>query len=567
MHHDFHESVFKYLSSHSGYQMTRISEMISSLDEKCSKKAEDIEQWYEKSTLLLDVASNFQSLSKMLDQVSYLLTFMSDFFYEPTENGFVKLYQVKYQLFNVIKSLEKYKKQDIDEKSQFAKEHERRKEQLQEELNEFKEEISNFHNLDPTKDAQNVNEKLKTKKKEFDELKKKISLYQKRDLAIGFKKTEYPIVDTIQVDLDTFLPIWDIAVSLGTEVPKWLSTQFRELNVNLISDTLINWEKILKRTVVHLGENHQMAPMLHKLIDEVSDQIPHLQIIRAFCNPNLRSRHWSKISNLVKMEINPNETITWHWMLESGVEDYIIGINAISRSADFEYKVEKTLHSIIEDLSSLKLRVNEVDGVVRLEDPTNAIEMLADHQKKIQDVMIPPYINPFLSKIKDYDVLSSNVRKILKSTLDTQQKIDELKPAMDSKDLRVQHEEVCLQFDEQVAKFNDFTGNFKLSLSFHQIVSNQKYVDLTKELSDEFEHLKKDLSDILDEKRKQFPRFYLLSDSQLVHLLSTCQHPSKSNELFNIMYPAISHALFNQNETECIGFVSIYDETLMLNKK
>lgn len=567
MHSIFKDSVFQYLTSHSNYQLNRISEMITSLDSKCRKKAEDIEQWYEKSTLLLDVATNFKSLNKMLDQVFILLTFMSNFYYEPKENGFVKLYQVRLQLSNAIKSLEKYKKQDIDEKIHFIEEHSRRKKELQKELQSFQVEVSNFHNQDPTKDVQYVNEILIHKEKEFNELKKTVQLYQKRDEAIGVEKTEYPIVATIQGDIDMFLHVWNIAVLLETEVPKWLSTQYRELNVNLISDTLIEWERTLKKIVSQLGVNHKMAPMLNKLIQEVTDQIPHLQIVRAFCNPNLRSRHWNQISKLVQQEINPNESITWHWMLESGVEDYIIGINAISRSADLEYKVEKTLYTIIEDLTSLKLKVNEVDGVVRLEDPTYAVEMLAEHQRMIQEVMIPPYINPFLSKIKDYEVLSSNVRSILKTTLDTQQRIDELKPAMDSKDLRVQHEDVCLQFDEQVEKFNNFTGNFKLSLSFHQIVSNQKYVDLTKDLFNEFEVLKKDLTEILEEKRKQFPRFYLLSDSQLVYILSTCQTPSKSNHLFNIMYPAISHALFNDKETECIGFVSIYNETLMLNNK
>ena len=65
-------------------------------------------------------------------------------------------------------------------------------------------------------------------------------------------------------------------------------------------------------------------------------------------------------------------------------------------------------------------------------------------------------------------------------------------------------------FNKKVAKFNDFTSNFQLSLSFHQIVSNQKYVDLTTELSDEFEHLKKDLSDILDQKRKFVTHFSLI---------------------------------------------------------
>ncbi|OHS95999.1 hypothetical protein TRFO_37840 [Tritrichomonas foetus] len=567
LYHEFITSIFKYLTAHSDLQLIKISEMISSLDHQCSSPAKSIEEWYEKHTLLFHVVANAQSISEMLDQVSVLLSFLSEYLYEP-DHGFVKLYDVKSQIFNVVKSLPKYQQQDISERSLFTNEHEKLKKELDIQLQAFQIKVHKFHNKDPTKNIQAVNNKLHLRKKTFDDLLKKVELYQSRDKALDVSVTKYPISQDIQHDFDIFIPVWNIALSLGEEIPKWLSTQYKELNIHEISDTLVKWETKLKDTVTDLGQSHSMIPMLEILIEQISQYIVHLQIARAFCNPNLRSRHWVSLSKLVNMELNPNDVITWHWMIESGMESYIIGINAISRTADMEFKVERTLSGMIEELRTLKLKVNEVDGVVRLEDPSYAVEMLTDHQRKMQEVFIPPYVNPFISKIKDYEVLSNNVKQILKHTLDAQARIDELKPAMDSQDLRVQHEDVCNEFDKQVAKFNDFTENFQLSLSFHQIVSNQKYVDISNDLLNEFNELKGNLSSILEEKRKAFPRFRLLSDSQLVRILSNCQTPSKISDLFNIMYPSISTVLFNSsNEFECIGLKSIYNEALKFKNK
>lgn len=559
---NFKQYIFQYINAHSSHRLNEISNMITSLDFYCSKKAQTIEEWHEKHLSIYKISTNFEHLTNMLDDVFKLLSFLSDFLYESEESGFERLYNIKFQLHKVVKSLPKYKEQDTNEREAFIKEHEQMKIQLQKELEEFKIKLSQFNESDPTTEIEQGNERLALRKKEFNILLEKVKLYQTRDEYLEIDVTEYEIIKSINSDFDLFIPVWRISICLQTDVPKWLSTQFRELNVNDISQSLLEWETTLKKTIEMLDEKHLMQVHLSTLLTNVSSQIPHLQILRAFCNPNLRSRHWNKISELIHQQINPNEIMTWHWMLESGLEDYIIGINAISRSADEEFKVEKTIRSMIDDLRSLKLKVNEVDGIVKLEEPTYAVELLAEHQRKIQEVFIPPYVNPFISKIKDYEVLQSNIRQILKTTLDTQAKIEELKPAMDSKDLRTQHEDVCIQFDEQVSKFNDFTENFKLSLSFHQIVSNQKYVDLSKELFNEFSELKNNLNGILEEKRLLFARFMLLSDSQLVKLLSTCHCPSKSKHLFNIMYPSISYPIFDKDETECQGFVSIYNETM-----
>lgn len=579
-HEQFYNSVFAYLTKLTDNQFVRIGQMVKQLDFSSGKIPNDIEEWNEKHGVLNIVQQNVKELDTDLDDGLSILDFMSDFLYTP-EKSYQAAYEVKRKLHHVAISIHNYRLQDARERKHFIEIHRENIKILNEELHGFLVELDKFHVTSAIENIVETFKKLCEAKKSFDELLEKCKFYQKRDAILSLQTTNYPLLDDIRYDFDIFTPVWTVGNNLETIAQSWLATDFRQLNVDGITKTLLAWRQELNNVIEKLKEikniprfaklledkdQHPLVPDIEELTRRTDQLISHLPIITALCNKHLRGRHWDNISRVVGMPISPNDGINWNWLMESGIEDHMLAIAAISRAADMEFKIERTLLTMIEEMQAMRLRVNEKDGVMRLEDPTYAVVMLGNHQQKMQEIFIPPYVKPFMSKIRDYDALASNLRQILKQTIRAQQKIDELKPAMDSHDLRTQHEEMTERFDDQVQKFNEFTKSFKLSLSFHQIVSNQRYVDISTELSENFVEIREQLTDVLEEKRKLFPRFRFLSDAQLVAVISNCASPSKTKDIFSLMYPSIAEAII-EDEKFCTGFISLDGEKFIFSEK
>ena len=151
-----------------------------------------------------------------------------------------------------------------------------------------------------------------------------------------------------------------------------------------------------------------------------------------------------------------------------------------------------------------------------------------------------------MMKIKEYEFLANNLRQILNRTLQAQNAIDDLAPAMESQDIRTQNQSVTHNYDETIKIFNRLVSRFGDASQFHDLISNPKYFSIIDDVQGNISVLKDDLDKIIENKRKSFPLFRFLSDSQLIYLISFSEFPEKICETFSIIYTGIKKAIFDE---------------------
>lgn len=591
---EFKQFILRYLVAYGDYQVKDLLELTFSLQEKMSQPSNSVEHWHNKRCLIDHIENNFDSMNDSLNFVIKLIDFMAEFLYEPNQN-YSNVYQAKIQLYQFFKSITKFKLQLANEKGNVTDEHFENKKKLESQLKELFNEINSFHFIkidenDPIKTA----EKLDNKRREFEALKNLSRIYKQRDEFLGCEITELEIIPEIEFNFSIFEPIWNIARSHLTVAEKWLTTIFTQLNHAEITETIQNWTSSLNDVknildnVFNDNENERNSYLTHireyllnsseslnvhplrdsvlSLIQKNNDLLSHVPILRELSNPALRARHWSKISEVIQLRIGTNEGVTWYWLIESGIESQLLLISSISRSAKMEYQIEKALSQMCIELSNLNLKTTCVKGLNKLDDPSSALELISRHRLKIQELFIPPYVQPFLQKVTDYEILLNNLKKTLKQTIEAQDKFDELQPALESEDIKLQAPELAKSFKEKVSRFNDFSKNLNLNISFHQIASNQQFVEMSRELNLGLDAVREDMKSVLEKKREIFPRFRFLSDSQLVLIISNSRTPSMTKGLFSLMYPAIKEAII-EDEQFCVGFKSFDDEIVTFNEK
>lgn len=571
----FTKYVFSYLSAQTDKHVLDIGGMIDDLLQRTTFTPNDVEEWYDKHTLLMDLQMRISEIHATLDYLIVILDFMAEFLYEP-ENSYVVTYEIKRKLKNVADRIDEFLTNDATEKTMFIKLHNECKDQLKLELKKLQDDIGVFNTLDPNVNSAEHHKLVEESEARLKDLLEKSELYKSRDQKLSLDVTEYEEIKSISHDFDILHPIYNIAYALDTDVQGWLSTVFKRLDVPVITRILVEWDKTLKSRIdmlpqfAQIERHSQYCPTgSHPLIepatqvkDRISFLILHLPIIKCICNPCLRSRHWKQISEVVGFEIGPNDGITWHWLMESNIEENIRQLSMISRCADFEYKIEKTLSEMIEELQNTSLHIEMTPHGIKLCEPAEALLLLSQHQERMQEVFIPPYIQPFIPKIKDYEVLAENLRHVLKESVKTESIINELKPAMDSLDLRTQYSELTEQFDNRLKRFEQFATSFKLSVTYHRILENQDMVGVCSDISSDFEEISNLLCGVLEQKRRVYPRFRLLNDTQLISIISNSHEPSKVNYIFSILYPGVREAII-ENEERCTGIISKDDEILM----
>lgn len=565
---EFYDRIFKYMNAQTDKQVDTIGGMISSLIFKTTAAPKTVEEWYDKHIILIHIMSHVSEIQATLDYLLVMMDFMGEFLFEP-EQSFAATYKIKSDLHKIILMIDDLNKKDIEEKKRFIEQHKKDIEKLKVDISDFQEDLLLYVTKDVNKEAERTHQQLLEDKERLNRIISTCSLYQSRDHKLDLEQTDYPMLTNIQTDIDMLLPAWTISVALDTTAQDWLGTIFKQLDVEMITNTVVEWDntvKKLQQDIIDVSKTerhkkflvdgkHPLEEPYNELQSRVQYMLMHLPIIRYICNPNYRQRHWKQISEIADFQIGPNDDYTWNWLIEYGVEAHIIPISAISKAATNEAKIEIAITKMCEDLSKLRFKVTQTEQGVHLDDPATALILLAKHQQIMQEIFVPPYIQPFISKVKDYEILAANIRQVLKQSLETEERINELKPAMESTDLKTQHNKMTTTFEDKVDAFKNFATNFKLSATFHMILSNQATADECNAITTDLIKVKEQLQEVLELKRKAFPRFRLLSDSQLITVISNGEHPSKIPGIFSLMYPSINCAVFESN-TYCLGFMS-----------
>ncbi|OHT02116.1 hypothetical protein TRFO_07321 [Tritrichomonas foetus] len=598
--------VCEYVSDKIFVLIDDVKHQTEDLKHRCQVSPQVIEDWYNRHLLLTNLKANFADINEGIDNSIPLFDFLEVFHYE-TKVSVSMAFMIKAELKNLLNKLPEFLEIDRVDLERLTNAHFIETNSLYQRTKELFYKIESYNFKTDFDLAYEYLDQIKNIHIQFQHMCEDVKTEQRRDEMISMPIQKYPKIDGIQRDLDLFLPMWTINKKLTDKVEEWMSVTFLELSPNSIISHVKKWENSLKKhyntfndlmilknscldsqnkenifneemfdeiktddpifendIVINLHNKHPFIKVIEKMLANIDYLISHIPIIQHLCNPVLRNRHWSQISEVTGLTINQNEGLTWHWIIESGIENKITQIASISRSANYEYKIEKVLTDMIDEIRSLSIELMTDKGHTRMKDTTPIFKVLSDHQVRIQEVFVPPYIKPFMMKIKEYEFLANNLRQILNRTLEAQKEIDDLAPAMESKDIRTQNQNVSANYDETVKIFNRLVSKFGDPKQFHDLISNPKYFSIIDDVQGNISDLKDDLDKVIEQKRKQFSPFRFLSDAQLIHLISFSQFPDKFCHIFNSMYSGIKQALFE--EEICIGFESTDGEIVKFHQ-
>ncbi|XP_060261772.1 dynein axonemal heavy chain 3 isoform X3 [Ovis aries] len=419
-----------------------------------------------------------------------------------------------------------------------------------------------------TEEMKNNVEKLNELSKNLDQALVEFELINKEEELLEKEKSTFPLLQTVMTNKVPYEQLWVTAYEFSTKSEEWMNGPLFLLNAEEIAEEIGNmWRTIYKltKTLADMPAPRRLAENVKIKIDKFKQHIPILTIS---CNPGMKDRHWQQISEIVGYEIKPTETTCLSNMLEFGFGKFIEKLEPIGAAASKEYSLEKNLEKMKLDW------VNMTFNFVKYRDTDTSILcavddiqlLLDDHVIKTQTMCGSPFVKPIETECRKWEEKLVRVQEILDAWLKCQATWLYLEPIFSSED-------IIAQMPEEGRKFA-IVDNYWKSLMSQAVKDTRvlmaadqpRMAERLQEANLLLEDIQKGLNDYLEKKRLFFPRFFFLSNDELLEILSETKDPLRVQPHLKKCFEGIAKLEFTDS-LEIVGMISSEKEIVPFKQK
>ncbi len=274
-----------------------------------------------------------------------------------------------------------------------------------------------------------------------------------------------------------------------------------------------------------------------------------MSLIIILGSPALKERHWSSIFSILGENWNKGQfSLSYLVELRAFAPQYLDQIENITATAVKEWSFEKGLSTMKEawDGVSFTFTPYKESGTHILISIDEIQMLLDDHIVKTQAMNSSPFAKPFEKELKAWDKKLKRILNVLENWLKVQAIYLYLDPIFRSVDIQNQMPNEAFSFRE-VDKL--WRKNAKQCVEATEVLLVAEIEGLIEALlkqNELLEDILKGLTRYLETKRLYFPRFYFLSNDELLEILSETADPLRVQPFLKKCFEGINLLVFDR---------------------
>ncbi|XP_029639148.1 dynein heavy chain 3, axonemal-like isoform X2 [Octopus sinensis] len=397
---------------------------------------------------------------------------------------------------------------------------------------------------------------LEAAQKELDEMNTEEQLLQ-------FETSIFPILPLMFQLKEPYDKLWTTAYNFNQKQEIWMNGSFLELNAEAIESEVGDmWRTMYKLTKVLSDQPgpRRIADSIRSKLDKFKAHLPLLQVI---CNPGMQERHWKQVSEVVGFPVEPTAQTSLYDMLNAGFSDHLSKLEEIGVAAAKEYSLEKALKKMKTEWADVYFEMvpYRETGVSILCSIDDIQMLLDDHIIKAQTMKGSPFIKPFEIEMLQWEEKLVSMFDILEEWLKCQSTWLYLEPIFSSEDIIAQMPNESRKFTIVDTIWHDIQAEAVKNTHCLTATSQGNMLGRLKEANVYLDEIQKGLNIYLEKKRLFFPRFFFLSNDELLEILSETKDPLRVQPHLKKCFEAISRLEFTE-EGEIVGMVSVEKEVV-----
>jgi dynein heavy chain len=328
-------------------------------------------------------------------------------------------------------------------------------------------------------------------------------------------------------ELDLLFKVWSLADDWKTNFDTWKTGSFSSIQVDDLDAAAGGFTKNLGR----LGREIKHWQVHRVSLERVNEFKATMPLIMDLRNPALRPRHWDTIRAELGSFGEGLDPTSEAFTLE---EVYRVGLNKLgdfvgdlSANANKELAIEVAMTQLDERWGTMELDVVEYKDVYFKVRSTEELgQVLEDDTVNVSTMKSSKFYLSFKSGIDYWEGVLSLISEVVETILTIQRKWMYLESIfMASEDIR-------RQLPTESALFVEVNDAFKVELERMYLDPNAQrackkdgLVDALVDMDGKLDVIQKCLDDYLETKRMVFPRFYFVSDDDLLEILGQSRDP------------------------------------------
>ncbi|KAG8431885.1 hypothetical protein GDO86_019599 [Hymenochirus boettgeri] len=469
-----------------------------------------------------------------------------------------------------------------------------KREKLLLELEKLSHRVEEFADCSELEMVQQYVSDVRTVQKRITETEEVLAFINKEEALYKWDPTVCPELDSLKANIESYLKFFGLIYKWQRTEKRWMDGAFLDLNGESMEAELDEIfrevfkmlkmlqqkqqkaekekKKAAQRRILTDGEEEEetkenpTADMCSVVMEQIKAFKEYLPVVSILCNPGIRTRHWNQMTDIVQYDLTPDSGTTLRKVLKLNLTPFLEQFEQISAAASKEFSLEKAMHTMVELWDSISFNTSPYreSGVSILSAVDEIQTMLDDQIVKTQTMRGSSFIKPFEKEIKEWEERLIRIQETIDEWLKVQAQWLYLEPIFSSED-------IMQQMPEEGRLFQTVDRNWKEIMKHcmkdSKVLNATSLTGLLEKLQDSnllLDKIMKGLNAYLEKKRLFFPRFFFLSNDEMLEILSETKDPLRVQPHLKKCFEGIAKLDFLPNmdiramyssEGECVELI------------
>ncbi|XP_045494772.1 dynein axonemal heavy chain 2 [Colias croceus] len=332
----------------------------------------------------------------------------------------------------------------------------------------------------------------------------------------------------MEKELEKLEEVWGLVFQWEESWEKYKTQTFWEMETDEMEDNVMYLFRNFNRLSRQLKDKGwDIIDTTRVKVDAFRRTLP---LIGDLKNPCMRERHWDRIKTLMGVEFDQNsEDFKLELIMRLNFQAYAEDIAEISNAATMELNIENGLKAIREVWKNTTYEMQHHRGeMYKIKNVEDVMQFLEDHQVQLSSMKSTKYVEPFIKEVDYWEKSLGYVAECIEISLQVQRRYLYLESIFSGEDIRKQLPNEVKIFDALCNDWTEITSNMYAGTNAVEACLYKPAPYLFNKLNtmvDNLDGILRALEKYLETKRQLFPRFYFISNDDLLEILGNSKKP------------------------------------------
>ncbi|GIQ85466.1 dynein heavy chain 1, axonemal, partial [Kipferlia bialata] len=393
--------------------------------------------------------------------------------------------------------------------------------------------------------------------------------FNSREAHFGLELTDYGNLSRLVKDFEPQTLFWQTAQAYTNNEKTWMEGAFDAVNATEVEQQVDDYYRNVSKALRSFKNQPQTRDIAEGVRDSIAQFKKYVPLLLAMRNEGMKERHWLSVSELLKFDLRPDlepclsedePGYIFKTAVDMGLWQHasLVHIQTVSDVASKEYNIQHALESMRSTWQTINLTLAEYGetGTYVLKGSDDIIQLLDDHTVTTQAMSFSAFKKPFEEQINSWEATLSLMGEVMEEWLLVQQSWLYLEPIFSSDDIMRQLPTEGKNFRTVDHTWRRFMSQAHTNPSALSFLQTDKLLAKLQEANILLDGVQKGLKDYLETKRQAFPRFYFLSDDELLEILSQTRDPTAVQPFFRSCFENIKEVVFQGADNEMVAMLS-----------